>query len=201
LGCSDWGDSTLHQRHGRPIRGFRPVDDHELGASTLDVAESLLSTLQGMLREGAELELNPRKTRIVELPVSLVAPWETELRGIVRESDTIPGRRPRSAARPPSPARQRHRPSRSPPRRARPPLRRGRAPPRQGALRQLGPGTRLDAAVQAELQAPFDADSQQAVEAMNAPICSVIANHLRSEGLFGLAPAFTGARHNVAAEL
>ncbi len=251
-------DRSLLQRHGRPIRGFRHVDDYELGASTLHEAESLLATLQGVLREGAELELNPRKTRIVELPVSLEAPWVTELKGIVRESDTTT----------PSGARAQRRDllrllDRATALRAAHPdehvlryaagvLRHykvhsgnwavvrdwmlqsmlsepgvlsvflqdllcyqqdGRDIAREDLLSVLhqlilrhapaGHSSEVAWALWAyiELGAPLDASAQQAVEAMDDPICSLIAHHLRSEGLFGTSPAFTGERHNEAAEL
>src|SRR5882672_6192322 len=45
------------------------------------VAESLLSRIQSILLE-YELRLNPRKTRIIDLPESLEQKWSTELRSL-----------------------------------------------------------------------------------------------------------------------
>jgi len=59
----------------RRPRGFRLIDDYELGFSTLADAEQALMELQGTLAE-YELNLNPRKTRIVEGPLPLRA-WES----------------------------------------------------------------------------------------------------------------------------
>jgi hypothetical protein len=58
---------------------FRYIDDYEIGFSTLADAESTLAVLQSLLAE-YELQLNPRKTGISELPQTLEYPWVPELR-------------------------------------------------------------------------------------------------------------------------
>jgi len=62
-----------------PTRAFRYVDDYEIAYSTFAEAESGLSSLQEILSE-YELQLNPRKTSIVQLPLPLDGLWATELR-------------------------------------------------------------------------------------------------------------------------
>jgi hypothetical protein len=62
----------------RRLRGFRYVDDYEIGFATLAEAEGALTDLQGHLAE-YELNLNPRKTKIVEGPPALDEPWVIEL--------------------------------------------------------------------------------------------------------------------------
>ena len=251
-------DRSLLQRHGRPIRGFRHVDDYKLGARTLHEAEALLATLQGVLREEAELELNPRKTRIVELPVSLEAPWVTELKGIVRESDTsAPGgarvqRRDLLRLLDRATALRAAHPEEHVLRYTAGVLRHYKVHSGNWAVvrdwmlqsmlsepgvlstflqdllcyQQVGRDIAVDDLLSVlhqlivrhapaghssevawalwahiELGASLDQDAQKAVEAMDDPICSLIAHHLRSDGRFGSSPAFTGARHNEAAEL
>lgn len=49
------------------LRGFRHIDDYELGFATYSKAEAGISEIQEILNE-YELELNPRKTKIIELP-------------------------------------------------------------------------------------------------------------------------------------
>lgn len=66
----------------------RHVDDYQVGVDTLGEAESVLATLQSVLRTELELDLNPRKTRIVELPEPLEASWVTALKGVFREGKT-----------------------------------------------------------------------------------------------------------------
>lgn len=61
------------------LRGFRYVDDYELGFSSFAEAESALSTLQELLIE-YELQLNPNKTKIDELPTRIEPLWVSELR-------------------------------------------------------------------------------------------------------------------------
>jgi len=65
---------------GRPaMQAFRYVDDYEFAFSTFSEAESCLAELQEVLSE-FELNLNPRKTFIKELPQPSESPWVTELR-------------------------------------------------------------------------------------------------------------------------
>ncbi|MGH1346668.1 MAG: RNA-directed DNA polymerase [Nannocystales bacterium] len=59
--------------------GFRYVDDYELYFDTLAQAEHALSVLQAVLTE-YNLVLNPRKTKIVELPQPLSPEWTRDLR-------------------------------------------------------------------------------------------------------------------------
>ncbi|MFC1997640.1 RNA-directed DNA polymerase [Chloroflexota bacterium] len=61
------------------IRGFRHIDDYEFGCSSFAQAEELLAKLQQAINE-FELELNLRKTSIIELPIPLESPWVSELR-------------------------------------------------------------------------------------------------------------------------
>ncbi|MBD2490321.1 RNA-directed DNA polymerase [Aulosira sp. FACHB-615] len=61
------------------IRGFRYVDDYELCFWSFAEAEAALFILQELLTE-FELQLNPSKTRIVELPQRIERQWVTELR-------------------------------------------------------------------------------------------------------------------------
>jgi len=60
--------------------GFRFADDYELVFSERSQAERALAVLEDALSE-FELELNPAKTRIVELPQELENPGIQELRG------------------------------------------------------------------------------------------------------------------------
>jgi hypothetical protein len=60
-------------------RCFRFVDDYEFGCTSYAEAEQILSRLQQVLDE-YELELNPVKTKIIELPTSLDSSWVYELR-------------------------------------------------------------------------------------------------------------------------
>jgi len=60
------------------IRGLRSIDDYEFGFAEYSKAEAGLSAIQETLSE-YELELNPRKTKIIELPVPLEYPWVPEL--------------------------------------------------------------------------------------------------------------------------
>ena len=55
------------------------MDDYELGFRTLSDAEAGLGLLQEVLSE-YELELNPRKTAIVERPSDMEAPWVLRLK-------------------------------------------------------------------------------------------------------------------------
>lgn len=71
-------DAELVKRCGHEFQGFRYVDDYELGFSTLKAAEQTLIELQGILAD-YDLQLNPRKTGIYELPRNLDDSWAIEL--------------------------------------------------------------------------------------------------------------------------
>ena len=59
--------------------GFRFIDDYEFGFKTLQEAEETLGALQEVLST-YELELNPKKTSIIDLPYPVEAIWASELR-------------------------------------------------------------------------------------------------------------------------
>jgi hypothetical protein len=71
-------DEELMQRCPKLVRGFRYIDDYELSFGSLRDAELVLMELQGVL-SAYELNLNPRKTRIEELPRPLESTWGAEL--------------------------------------------------------------------------------------------------------------------------
>ncbi|MFD2409813.1 RNA-directed DNA polymerase [Paenibacillus rhizoplanae] len=78
-------DVKLRSRLG-DIKGFRYMDDYYLYFSTKPEAEFALSTLHSIMKD-FELELNPNKTFIEELPVSLEQKWVSELRNYnIRET-------------------------------------------------------------------------------------------------------------------
>lgn len=86
-------DSELLAQHGARFSGFRYVDDYELACASLSHAEEILTSLQNILAS-FELQLNPEKTRIVDLPQHLEAAWSAELRSIaVRDRGHITGQR------------------------------------------------------------------------------------------------------------
>lgn len=60
-------------------RGFRYIDDIACGFRTIAEAEETLGLLQHLIGD-LQLQLNPRKTRIVELPSELEAAWVPHLR-------------------------------------------------------------------------------------------------------------------------
>ncbi len=62
-----------------PIRGFRYVDDYELCFWSFADAEAALFLLQELLTQ-FELQLNPSKTKIIELPYRVEPKWVSELR-------------------------------------------------------------------------------------------------------------------------
>lgn len=64
---------------------FRFVDDYEFICETLSEAEQARNVLQEALGE-YELQLNPRKTCILELPDTLDTPWVHELAAFALES-------------------------------------------------------------------------------------------------------------------
>lgn len=69
------------------VRGYRFIDDYELGFRTRTEAENAFHLLE-MILAGFELALNPRKTTVDELPFRLEAPWATHLRSFVIRSTT-----------------------------------------------------------------------------------------------------------------
>jgi len=71
-------DQDLLKRCPGLVRGFRYVDDYELSFAKLRDAEQVLMELQGILAT-YELNLNPRKTRVEELPRPLESSWGAEL--------------------------------------------------------------------------------------------------------------------------
>ena len=64
------------------VRGYRFIDDYELGFRTRTEAESAFHELERILA-GYELALNPRKTTVDKLPFRLEAPWAAPLRSFV----------------------------------------------------------------------------------------------------------------------
>ena len=58
---------------------WRYLDDYEFYFATISEAESALGCLQDSVEE-FELQLNPKKTRIVELPIPITPKWVRELR-------------------------------------------------------------------------------------------------------------------------
>ncbi|MEK4849000.1 RNA-directed DNA polymerase [Paenibacillus sp. FSL H7-0756] len=78
-------DVKLRSRLG-DTKGFRYMDDYYLYFSSKPEAEFALSTLHSIMKD-FELELNPNKTFIEELPVSLEQKWVSELRNYnIRET-------------------------------------------------------------------------------------------------------------------
>jgi hypothetical protein len=61
-----------------PVTGFRYIDDYELAFRTLGEAEQALATLEGILST-FELQLNPRKTSIEDMPRVLQENWVSDL--------------------------------------------------------------------------------------------------------------------------
>lgn len=82
-------DATLISKHDNKLRGFRYVDDYELSFETLRSAEEALADLQAILA-GYELFLNPRKTRIVDLPQGLDSAWSIDLKSLSIRSAAKP---------------------------------------------------------------------------------------------------------------
>jgi hypothetical protein len=86
-------DQELLKRCKSLVRGFRYVDDYELSFSALSDAEKVLMELQSIMAD-YELGLNPRKTRIEELPKPIESNWGAELsRFLVRNSTSPAGQR------------------------------------------------------------------------------------------------------------
>jgi hypothetical protein len=74
-------DDALVAKKGKAFSGFRYVDDYELSFQSLSAAEDTLSELQGVLAS-FELNLNPKKTRIVDLPHGLESAWAVDLKSM-----------------------------------------------------------------------------------------------------------------------
>lgn len=68
------------------VRGFRFVDDYEFVCNSIVDAEFILNILQNALGE-YELHINPRKTRILELPNIFDTPWVQDLATFQLESE------------------------------------------------------------------------------------------------------------------
>lgn len=88
-------DADFQEYMDRTIRGFRAVDDYELSFATHSDAERALARLQSVLLR-YELQLNEKKTRIVELPDALEDPWPARLRNLPirsghRQADDLVG--------------------------------------------------------------------------------------------------------------
>jgi hypothetical protein len=74
-------DKELLSKLGGSLRGYRYVDDYELSFESLSSAEHALQHVQAALAS-LELQLNPRKTKIVDLPRELDSEWAVGLRTI-----------------------------------------------------------------------------------------------------------------------
>lgn len=71
-------DVLASEKLSKKFSGLRFVDDYEIACSSLNEAERVRLALQDALSE-FELQLNPQKTGIVELPETLDAAWVHEL--------------------------------------------------------------------------------------------------------------------------
>ncbi|MEF8719478.1 MAG: RNA-directed DNA polymerase [Candidatus Accumulibacter necessarius] len=73
--------SSVDSRLGGAItkRGFRYIDDIGCGFRTIAEAEETLGQLQHLIGD-LQLQLNPKKTRIIELPSEIEASWVPHLR-------------------------------------------------------------------------------------------------------------------------
>lgn len=86
-------DEILVSKCGSVLRGFRYVDDYELSFATLSDAETVLTEVQSVLAD-FELALNPRKTRVQELPRSLDGSWASDIaRFKVRDAKQVRAQR------------------------------------------------------------------------------------------------------------
>jgi hypothetical protein len=72
-------DCKLIDEFGTNLKGWRSIDDFHLFFKTKAEAETALHTLHSILRH-FELEINPTKTQILQLPIPLEDSWVTELR-------------------------------------------------------------------------------------------------------------------------
>ena len=83
----------LKSKRGLNRSGFRYVDDYELTFESLRSAEDALVEIQAALSH-FELNLNPKKTYIKELPLPLDKPWVHDLQLIgIREKGSPVGQR------------------------------------------------------------------------------------------------------------
>lgn len=71
-------DEALKERMPN-LRGHRFIDDYELSFSTRQEAEDAYHYLEAILAD-YELALNPKKTRVIELPASLEREWIVNLK-------------------------------------------------------------------------------------------------------------------------
>lgn len=68
------------------LRGYRYIDDYEFSFKTFDEASEVLTHIKRALKN-FELEINERKTMILELPVLLEEIWVSELRSFNIEGE------------------------------------------------------------------------------------------------------------------
>ncbi|MYA40667.1 MAG: RNA-directed DNA polymerase [Gemmatimonadetes bacterium] len=80
-------DSRFQEIIGKPLRGFRALDDYELAFESRSDAEKALAELQSTLLK-YELQLNESKTCVVKLPDVLQDTWTSTLRN-VRAGDLL----------------------------------------------------------------------------------------------------------------
>jgi hypothetical protein len=86
-------DQALVAKGGKAFSGFRYIDDYELSFGSLSAAEETLSDLQAVLAS-FELSLNPKKTRILDLPFRLDSAWAVDLKtATIRDSRHPVGQR------------------------------------------------------------------------------------------------------------
>jgi hypothetical protein len=72
-------DDDIKSRLSKSIKSFRYVDDYYFFCKTLSETEAIISQLTKALSE-YELELNPDKTKVVELPIEFEPDWVSDLR-------------------------------------------------------------------------------------------------------------------------
>jgi hypothetical protein len=86
-------DAELIRRCPGMIRGFRNIDDYELSFGDLGEGETVLTELQGILAD-YELRLNPRKTKLEDLPRGFEDSWGIDLvRFVIRDAGSPVGQR------------------------------------------------------------------------------------------------------------
>jgi hypothetical protein len=78
----------------RDAAATRLVDDYRVGVRTRAEGEDTLAEIAAAL-DTFGLRLNPRKSRVVELPAPLDAPWVTALKGLLRDGDRPTSRQQR----------------------------------------------------------------------------------------------------------
>ena len=79
LSSIDQEFSNRMKKERLKLNGYRTYDDFELGFTTRADAETAAAILQTVLSE-YELQLNPSKTNIIELPIPIEPAWVSELR-------------------------------------------------------------------------------------------------------------------------